>query len=191
LSGQTEFPLRQILKEKLLTPHLSTVISMPNSGLDVMIDGNKISDFSRLYRLFLMVPAGLPCLKASLKASIARRGKEINDASMGEDSDVEVEKLGESSKKAESSRKGKVSPGIQPAINWVQAVLSLKDKFDTVWKDAFQSSREVDSTLIEVSSLVVGGMPSSHHDQSFRLSQTLSTSTKSLLNIFRYLSTTT
>ena len=125
---------------------------MQNSGLDVMIDGNKISDFSRLYRLFSMVPAGLPCLKTSLKASIARRGKEINDASMGEDSDVDVENLGESSKKAESSKgKGKVSPGIQPAINWVQAVLSLKDKFDAVWKDAFQSSREVVSALIEVS----------------------------------------
>lgn len=121
-----------------------------------MIDGNKISDFSRLYRLFLMVPAGLPCLKTSLKASIARRGKEINDASMGEDSDVDVENIGESSKKPESSKgKGKVSPGIQPAINWVQAVLSLKDKFDAVWKDAFQSSREVESALIEVSSRVV------------------------------------
>ena len=130
---------------------------MQNSGLDVMIDGNKISDFSRLYRLFLMVPAGLPCLKTSLKASIARRGKEINDASMGEDSDVDVENLGESSKKAAegSKGKGKVSPGIQPAINWVQAVLSLKDKFDAVWKDAFQSSREVESALIEVSFQVV------------------------------------
>ena len=130
---------------------------MPNSGLDVMIDGNKISDFSRLYRLFLMVPAGLPCLKSLLKTSVARRGKEINDASMGEDSDVDVENQGESSKKAESSSKGKgkVSPGIQPAINWVQAVLSLKDKFDAVWKDVFQSSREVESTLIEVSSQVV------------------------------------
>ena len=128
-----------------------------------MIDGNKISDFSRLYRLFLMVPAGLPCLKASLKASIARRGKEINDASMGEDSDVDVENLGESSKKAERSSKGKgkASPGIQPAIDWVQAVLSLKDKFDTVWRDAFQSSREVESTLIEVS---FPGRWRIHHD---------------------------
>jgi cullin 3 len=142
---------------------------MQNSGLDVMIDGNKIPDFSRLYRLFLMVPAGLPCLKASLKASIARRGKEINDSNMGEDSDVDVENLGESSKKAESSSKGKgkVSPGIQPAINWVQAVLSLKDKFDTVWRDAFQSSREVESTLIEVSTQVVGRNTSSHHDHHF------------------------
>ena len=123
---------------------------MPNSGLDVMIDGNKTSDLSRLYRLFLMVPTGLPCLKTSLKASIARRGKEINDASIGEDPDVDVENLGDTSKKTESS-KGKASPGIQPAVNWVQAVLSLKDKFDAIWKDAFESSREVEGALIEVS----------------------------------------
>lgn len=151
--------------EKLFTPHLSTVISMPNSGLDVMIDGNKISDLSRLYRLFRMVPAGMPCLKTSLKASIARRGKEVNDASIGEDPDVDVENPeGETSKKIENSRgKGKPSPGIQPAISWVQGVLSLKDKFDAVWKDAFQSNREVDSALIEVSSQSSRNI-SSYHD---------------------------
>ena len=38
-----------------------------------------------------MVPAGLPCLKTALKTSISRRGKEMNEASMREDPDVEVE----------------------------------------------------------------------------------------------------
>ncbi|KAF8808726.1 Cullin-domain-containing protein [Phlegmacium glaucopus] len=148
LSSQTEFPLRQILKEKLLTPHLSAVVSMQNSGLDVMIDSNKFSDLARLYRLFLMVPTGLPCLKSSLKASVARRGKEINDASTGEDQDMEAENPeGETSKS--NKGKGKAVAGIQTAINWVQAVLSLKDKFDAVWKEAFQSSRDVESSLIE------------------------------------------
>lgn len=115
-----------------------------------MIDGNKISDLSRLYRLFVMVPAGLPCLKTSLKASIARRGKEINDASIGEDADVDVENPEGETKKTESKGKGKASLGIQPAITWVQGVLSLKDKFDAIWKEAFESSREVESALIEV-----------------------------------------
>ena len=130
---------------------------MQNSGLDVMIDGNKTSDLARLYRLFLVVPTGLPCLKMSLKTSIARRGKEINDVSIAEDPDVEVENPeAEMPKKIESNKgKGKAFPGIQLAINWVQAVLSLKDKFDAVWKDAFQSSRDVESALIEVSSHIV------------------------------------
>ena len=64
LSSQTEFPVRQILKEKLLTPHLTTIISMQNSGLDVMIDGNKTSDLALLYRLHIMVPTGLPDRKS-------------------------------------------------------------------------------------------------------------------------------
>ena len=126
---------------------------MPNSGLDVMIDGNKTSDLARLYRLFLMVPGGLPCLKTALKTSISRRGKEINDASMAEDPDVELDNPeGVTSKKSESNKaKAKVVSKLQPAINWVQAVLALKDKFDAVWKEAFQSGREVEATLIEVS----------------------------------------
>lgn len=126
---------------------------MQNSGLDVMIDSNKTSDLARLYRLFIMVPAGLPCLKTALKASITRRGKEINDTYIGEDPDGEAEDPdGEPSKKTESSKgRGKTTFGIQVATNWVQAVLSLKDKFDAVWKDAFQSSREVEGALIQVS----------------------------------------
>ncbi|KAF8149979.1 Cullin [Crassisporium funariophilum] len=147
LSSQTGHPLRQILKDQLLTPHLPSVISKPNSGLDVMADMNKFADLSRLYRLSAAVPTGLPCLKSSLKASIARRGKEINNASLGQEFvDAEAEKA-EKPKKLDSS-KAKAAVGIQPAVNWVQDVLGLKDKFDTVWR-TFQSNREVESGLNE------------------------------------------
>ncbi|KAF8183923.1 Cullin, partial [Pholiota molesta] len=144
LSSQTTHPLLQVLKDNLLSPHLESVISKENSGMDAMIDNNQFDDLSRLFRLCLMVPKGIPCLQGSLKKSIVHRGREINQVSLGEDLvDNETE---DKDSKDKGKGKGKV-PGIQPAITWVQDVLGLKDKFDTVWKTSFQSNREVEITL--------------------------------------------
>jgi cullin 3 len=150
LSSQTLPALRQILEDNLLTSHLSAIISMPNSGLDVMIDLGKHEDLARLYSLFCMVPSGLPTLKKALKGSIAQRGKDINQESS-------VTDMGEGADAPDDSTTGKnklrpANSGTQTlnlALKWVQDVLDLKDKFDLVWKKAFESDRELESSLNE------------------------------------------
>ncbi|KAF5382100.1 hypothetical protein D9615_004330 [Tricholomella constricta] len=153
LARQTGSPLRSILKDHLLTPHLSTIVSLQNSGLDNMIDTDKADDLARLYRLFISVSTGLPCLKRSLKDSIARRGSEINRVSLGTESgDMDIDPVGD-----EVDRKGKgkarsVTSGAQKlalALKWVQDVLDLRDKFVAVWENAFNKDREVESALNE------------------------------------------
>ena len=150
LSRQTSPLLKQIMGKHLLTPHLTT-------GLDVMIDADKIEDLARLYRLYKMVPKRLPCLTRSLKESIARRGKEINDPSLGAES-FDVNVGGEGGTGLRSQDKGKAtaqppSAGALPAIKWAQDVLDLKDKFDSLWKRAFDNDREIKSSLSKVSYL--------------------------------------
>ncbi|KAJ7650303.1 Cullin-domain-containing protein [Roridomyces roridus] len=140
LSRNTAPALKQILQDKLLTPHLSTVISMETSGIDAMIDLNKTSDMARLYRLFIMVPAGLPCLKRSLKDSVRRRGEAINQASSG------MESGGAENVKARATSGAQT---LALALKWVQDVLDLKDLFDRIWRDAFSSDRELESNLNE------------------------------------------
>lgn len=153
LSRQTSPLLKQILENHLLTPHLATVVSMPNSGLDVMIDADKVEDLARLYRLYKMVPDGLACLRRSLKESIARRGKEINDTSLGAEScDVNVGGEGDTGLRSQDKGKAKArhpNASALPAIKWVQDVLDLKDKFDSLWKRAFDNDREIESSLNE------------------------------------------
>lgn len=153
LSPQTSLPLRKILERDLLTHNLSTIIDMPNSGLDIMIDTDKMDHLARLYRLFKMVPAGPPCLRKALKASISRRGKDINRSSSGGDGAEEIDIV----ENEESKVKGKVRvAGAQTlalALKWVQDVLDLKDMFDHVWRVAFGNDRDLESALNEVSDL--------------------------------------
>ncbi|KAG5644385.1 hypothetical protein DXG03_008613 [Asterophora parasitica] len=153
LTRHTGPPLRSILKDHLLTPHVTTVISLENSGFDNMVDTDKVDDLARLYRLFTTVPIGLPCLKRSLKDSVARRGREINRVSLGADSGgLEIDAMGG---QVDGKGKGKARPvnnGIQKltlALKWVQDVLDLRDKFVAIWQNAFQKDRDVESALNE------------------------------------------
>lgn len=141
-----------------MSPHLWTVVNMPNSGLDAMIDSDRLDDLARLYRLFTRVTAGLPCLRKSLRETVIRRGKEINDASTGLGGDgaesQEEEAAAEPSAKAKGKAKARppnpASQTLALALKWVQDVLDLKDKFDTMWSKAFQSDRDLESGLNEV-----------------------------------------
>lgn len=118
---------------------------METSGLDVMIDLNKTSDMARLYRLFIMVPTGLLCLKRALKDSVRRRGETINQASSGIEG-------GDGDAAASKSRTtaGGAQTTLTLALKWVQDVLDLKDLFDKIWKEAFSCDRELESNLNEV-----------------------------------------
>lgn len=132
---------------------------MPNSGLDVMVDLDKLDDIKRLYRLFIMVPNGMPTLRRSFKDSILRRGREINLASTSADTgqdvdDGDLNDVGTAKGKEKSQDRGATGPPtLALALKWVQNVLDLKDKFDCIWKRAFDNNRELESSLNEVGAL--------------------------------------
>ena len=157
LSSQTSQPLRRILEDKLISPHLSTIIAMPNSGLDVMIDLDKFDDLARLYRLFSMVPAGVPTLRKALRETVIRRGRDINSASASmEGDDPQDEEMAEKISKAKGKGKARANAGSQVlslALKWVQDVLDMKDKFDSIWADALKNDREIESSVNEVCAL--------------------------------------
>jgi cullin 3 len=140
---------------------------MPNSGLDAMIDHDKIDDLSRLYDLYGLVHEGVPCLRRSLKSSIERRGAELNKVSM-EGRELSDGAAAEDEPDPSPKVKGKVKArpsntgahGLALALRWVEDLLQMKDKFDGIWETAFKSNREIESGLNEVSKvdlfLVVG-----------------------------------
>jgi len=129
---------------------------MTGSGLDAMIEHDKLEDLSRLYRLYSLVPEGVPSLRRSLKASVQRRGTELNSVSMegrelgdgGAEDDPEAPAAGKGKAKARPPNAS--AHGLALALRWAEAVLQLKDKFDGIWEMAFKNNREIESGLNEV-----------------------------------------
>jgi cullin 3 len=129
---------------------------MPNSGLDVMIDLDKVNDIARLYRLFTMVPEGLPTLRKAFKETINNRGRAINTTGSTDDGQEEEADPPERTKgkgKAQAQPAG--SQTLRLALKWVEDVLALKDKFEGILRNALQSDRELESGINEVYSVSI------------------------------------
>ncbi|KAL5526570.1 hypothetical protein ACEPAF_8294 [Sanghuangporus sanghuang] len=146
LSSQTAAPLRQILEVTLLSPHLSSIITKTNSGLDNMLDLDQKENLARLYRLFVMVPAGRTTLRRALKDSILRRGLEINHAY--EDEVAQGNMVIVDDPKGKGKARSTAAPA-DIASRWVEDVLNLKDKFDQFWKHCFDGDREFETSCNE------------------------------------------
>lgn len=175
----------------LLSPHIAAVIAKEQSGLDSMIDNNKLDVLSRLYRLCMLIPTGMSCLRSALKASILRRGKEINDLSQSDETSEEAD--GKDSETPNKSDKVKAKPkvaasSVQVALDWVNNVLELKNKFDVVWRESFMSNREVEYTLNEV--CICFFLLDHMSETPFRPLEASSTRTRSVQNLSRCTLTT-
>lgn len=136
----------------MITPNVSAILVTPNSGLYVMIDDERRQDLTRLYTLFAKVPTGLPSLQKMLKQTIISRGRDINQASI----DPQAEEVAEQPPSAKFKDKVKSRSAamvLNSALKWVQDVLDLKDKFDGIWKGAFQRDRGIESLMNDVSHL--------------------------------------
>jgi len=114
-----------------------------------MVDASKVEDLARLYRLCSGIQTGLPYLKRALKDSISRRGKEINRLSLAVD-EAEEDQAGDEGDTKRKGRIAKIKSANTGASKWVQDVLDLKDKFETIWKNCWQSDREIESSMNEV-----------------------------------------
>ncbi|KAG8876272.1 Cullin-3 [Tulasnella sp. 332] len=159
LASQTEAPLLGTLEDHLLTPHLDTIIYMPSSSLESLIDADKVTDLQRLYRLFITVPNGLPVLRKALRETILRRGKEVNAAEVagegegendGEPEEPAEDVKGKGKKKAGPSAKPTAaSRSVEVALLWVQNVLDLKDRFEKLLKVCFADDKSIQTTVNE------------------------------------------
>ncbi|KAI7870829.1 Cullin [Spinellus fusiger] len=138
LSLATEPKIRGIVEKHLITENLRTVIEMKNSGLDSMLNADKYEDLLRMYKLFSRVPSGLNEMRASMKEYILHMGSEINRVVA---QDVpEVKKNG-----SEKS----VGGGAQIAIQWVEQVLALQEKFDKILERAVGNDKSFQTVFNE------------------------------------------
>jgi cullin 3 len=160
LSTLTHIQLQELLVAELLTPHLDAILHMAGSGLVTMVDHDRTSDLSRMYKLFLLVPLdlGKDALRFALRVDVEERGKAIND-SANEPEPGPSTAAGDGNQDMEGGVKGKgkvkpvtsTSAALTSALRWVQDVLDLKDKFDKILDQAFGGDKAVQTSINLVS----------------------------------------
>ncbi|KAG0216268.1 Cullin-3 [Mortierella sp. GBA30] len=131
LTEKTEPKIRAIVEQEMIAKHLRTVIDMENWGLVQLLVNNRIEDLERMFRLFSRVANGSRELQSGVAEHIKECGKAINT------------NVKES---AENAEKG-VAAGVTIALRWVQEVLDLKDRFDTILASAFGKDKSFETAI--------------------------------------------
>lgn len=167
LAPSTEPLLIALLERTLISAHLASILDHPASGLSTLIQDSRLEDLRLLYGLFGRVSGGHTALQTAVSKWIIEIGGKVNDGLLvvlerGDDEDaVATDPKGKGKAreddvdmKPEIHKKRPEAPGnakTKAALAWVQNVLDLKEKFDTILSKAFASDKAFEKSINDVS----------------------------------------
>jgi len=115
LDPGTEIKIVHVVEGELITKHMTSIVEMENSGVVNMLRDQKIDDLNCAYRLFCRVQAGLQCIIACVSSYLREQGKSLVTEEEGGKSD---------------------------AVQYIQKLLELKDRFDIFLVRSFNNDKE-------------------------------------------------
>lgn len=137
----------QVIEKQLITGRLADFLALEGSGLRWMVDNDKMDDLAILYRLISRVDEKKSSLRDLLQKRVVELGLEIEKVLLNTDFSGTQ---GEGEEGGDAEKTKTLNPAAQQtaaAIKWVDDVLRLKDKFDTLLSQCFQDDLVIQSAL--------------------------------------------
>lgn len=148
IEPETGTKVTSVIDQQLIMKNLDEFLNMEGSGLRWMVDNEKSEELSILYNLVVRVDKNMTSLQAILQKRVIELGLDIEKALQNTDFSVPPE--GEEGA-VEKGEKPKALPAASQqtaaAIKWVDDVLNLRDKFDTMCTNCFGSNLLIQTAL--------------------------------------------
>ncbi|KAF2273995.1 Cullin-domain-containing protein [Westerdykella ornata] len=145
LSEGTMPLIREVVEDELIRNRLSEVVEM-ESGVRFMIDNDRFQDLNLIYALNARVDDKKSGLTKAVQQRIIAMGNEVNEAAIAaSQAPAAAPDNGDKGKGAAPERS--TNQQTVAAIKWVEDVLQLKDKFDAIWKMAFQKDNVMQTAM--------------------------------------------
>nr|CAG4638271.1 EOG090X01NX [Cyclestheria hislopi] len=113
LDESTESRIVEVVEEELIKKHMKTIVEMENSGVVHMLKSQKTEDLRCMYKLLHRVHDGLRTISSCVSQHLREEGKAL----------VTEEEGGGN------------------ALNFVQSLLDLKDRYDTFLHKSFEGDK--------------------------------------------------
>ncbi|EOD44099.1 Cullin [Neofusicoccum parvum] len=152
LSDTTTQKIERVVEEELIENKIHDLIES-ESGVKFMVDNDRIEELELVYDLNARVDSKKAELVRAIQNRIVEMGTEINQAatssSLGPGAVSQPTENGEEGEKGKKAAVAEKAANQQTlsAIKWVEDVLALKDKFDRIWKRAFESDQAMQTAL--------------------------------------------
>lgn len=135
--AQSTMPhIELVVLEELIEKRMPELMAM-DTGINFMITNDRTAEIELLYDLSGKVDPEKKELIKALQKRILDMGSEINQATFQQPTNTE----------ASSGAGVAIVQQTHAAIRWVQEVLSLKDKFDSIWAQAFNKDPRMQTAM--------------------------------------------
>ncbi|KAJ0419409.1 Cullin [Aspergillus carlsbadensis] len=149
LSSISEHKIKEVLDNELIRNNLAEVINLEGTGVRVMLDTDRLDILGNIYTLSARVDAKKAYLTAAVQKRVVELGREINTASVALTQAPAPSKPNgaDASQKKEKEKEKPVNQLTSSAIKWVDDILLLKQKFDNIWRQSFQSDQIMQTAI--------------------------------------------
>jgi cullin 3 len=142
LSESTTPKIQRVVEDELIRHKMKGLIEM-DSGVQYMVDNDKLQDLGLIFDLEARVDPRKPELTTAMQKIIMEMGTNINNAAIAASTapaaPPPADQAGDKSKTASSA--AKINQQTVAALKWVEDILALKDRFDGIWMKAFEKDQ--------------------------------------------------
>lgn len=141
ISLMSKDKIAKVVESELIISHLEEFMNLEGSGVRSMIDNNRIEDLRILYSLVARVDPQKAALRKALSNRVVELGHEIERVL--KNTDFSKPKTADEDAAVDGADKPKQKPlnasaqQTTAAIQWVEDVLALKQRFDDLWNHCF------------------------------------------------------
>ena len=148
LSPLTLPKIKSVIENELVRDHIRDVIDLPNSGVKHMLNNDRISELEMIYELVARVDPKKEELRRVLQTCVVEEGTAVNNAAAAfSQAQPDKDKTGQEKEGDKAAAEKPLNQLTAAAVQWVDDVLRLKDKYDRVLARAFQEDQGLQTAL--------------------------------------------
>ncbi|KAF1848391.1 Cullin-domain-containing protein [Cucurbitaria berberidis CBS 394.84] len=131
--------IQKVVEDELIKNRIHELVEM-DSGVRFMIDNDRLEELNLIYDLNKRVDNKKTEATRSIQKRIVDMGSDINNDAIAASQAPAAVPVADSADKGKGATQEKsLNQQTIAAIKWVEDVLSLKDKFDKIWRESFES----------------------------------------------------
>jgi len=142
LSETTKTKITAVVEDELIKNKIRDLIAM-ESGVKHMVDNDRFEDLELVYDINSRIDPKKLELTQAIQRRVQEVGAAVNESAMNTSQAVPQA----NTEKTEGEAKPTINQQTLAAIQWVDAILQLKDKYDHLWKVSFQSDAIIQPAL--------------------------------------------
>jgi cullin 3 len=131
--------IQKVVEDELIKNRIHELVEM-ESGVRFMIDNHRLEELNFIYDLNNRVDDKKAELTRAIQQRIVDMGSEINKDAIVASQAPAVAPAADAADKGKGAAQEKtLNQQTVAAIKWVEDVLALKDRFDKIWRESFES----------------------------------------------------